>query len=355
VVAPILPRSRQNLFWCLQIGGWFLAIPFFTGIVMVAYADLGTAFQVAVLRQVTGFGLTLGLWLFYRRWPAAYFQLAPHAWKIVLGCVVVTGIDYLLMGLSRELLALPAVDEAVLRGAAIMRFAVFVAWSALYFGIRQELESRETELRLARAEAANREAELQLLRAQMNPHFIFNALNTIIAEAEENSAAAIETTHAVADYLRYSLSQRAHRAPLGSELEAMTNYLRVERTHHGEQRLAWEINASPEARAAYAPTAFVQPLIENALKYGLRTSPLPMQLRVLATVSGDELSVVVENSGAWVPPSPDGESRDSTGIGLTNLRRRLVLLCGEQTRLDVTTPPGFVRIEVRLPLTPTAA
>lgn len=317
---------------------------------MVAYADLGTALQVAVLRQVTGFGLTLGLWLLYRRWPAAHFQLAPHAWKIVLGCVIVTGIDYLLMGLSRQLLALPPVDEAVLRGAAIMRFAVFVVWSALYFGIRQELETRETELRLARAEAANRESELQLLRAQMNPHFIFNALNTIIAEAEENSAAAIETTHAVADYLRYSLSQRAHRAPLGSELDAMTNYLRVEHTHYGEKRLAWEINATPEARAAYAPTAFIQPLIENALKYGLRTSTLPLQLRVTANVANEELSVVVENSGVWIVPSPDGESRDSTGIGLTNLRRRLVLLCGEQARLDITTPAGFVRIEVRLPL-----
>lgn len=316
---------------------------------MVAYDDLGTAFQVAVLRQATGFGLTLGLWQLYRRWPAAQFQLAPHVWKILLGCAVVTGIDYLLMGLSRHMLALPPVDDAVLRGAAILRFAVFVAWSVLYFGIRQELESRETELRLAQAEAANREAELQLLRAQMNPHFIFNALNTIIAESEGN-AAAIETTHAVADYLRYSLSQRAHLAPLGRELDAMTNYLRVEHTHHGEQRLVWEINATPAARAAYAPTAFVQPLIENALKYGLRTSALPLQLRVSAAVSGKELSVVVENSGEWIVPSPEGESGDSTGIGLTNLRRRLVLLCGEHARLNVTTPAGMVRIEVRLPL-----
>jgi LytS/YehU family sensor histidine kinase len=130
----------------------------------------------------------------------------------------------------------------------------------------------------------------------------------------------------------------------------MTNYLRVEHTHHGQQRLVWEINATPGARAAYVPTAFVQPLIENALKYGLRTSKPPLQLRILATVSGGELSVIVENSGEWIVPSPDGESRDSTGIGLANLRRRLVLLCGGQARLSVTTPAGLVRVEVRLPL-----
>jgi hypothetical protein len=272
MVAPTTPRSRRRLFWLLQVGGWLLAIPFFTGIVMVVFSDPGTALKVGVVRQVAGFGLTLGLWRIYRRWPATHFQLAQHAWQILLGCIIVTGADYLLGEAGRYLLSLQPLPDAVVRGSIFIRFAVFVAWSAFYFVIRQELESRETELRLARVEAVNREAELQLLRAQMNPHFIFNALNTIVAEAEENSAAVIATTHAVADYLRYSLSHRAHRAPLGDELDAMANYLQVERTHLGEQQFTWQITAGADARAALTPTAFVQPLIENAVKYGLRTS-----------------------------------------------------------------------------------
>ncbi|MBK8857502.1 MAG: histidine kinase [Opitutaceae bacterium] len=350
MVEPASPRTRRRLFWQLQVGGWLLAIPFFTGIVMVVFSDPATALKVGVVRQFAGFIVTLGLWRIYRRWPAARFELAQRAWQIVLCCIAATGIDFLLGEAGRNLLSLPSLPETVLRGSLFLRFAVFGAWSALYFVIRQELESRETELRLARVEAVNREAELQLLRAQMNPHFIFNALNTIVAEAEENSAAVIATTHAVADYLRYSLSHRAHRAPLGDELDAMANYLRVERTHLGEQQFNWQITAAADARAALTPTAFVQPLIENAVKYGLRTSPPPLQLRVTATVLGNELSVVVENSGRWIQRRPGEETADSTGIGLANVRRRLVLLCGENARLDITSPDGFVRIEARLPL-----
>ena len=350
MVEPASPRTRRRLFWLLQAGGWLLAIPFFTGIVMVVFPDFATALKVGLVRQLAGFLVTLGLWRIYRRWPAARFELAKRAWQIVLWCVVATGTDFLLGEAGRQLLSLPSLPDTVLRGSLFLRFAVFGAWSALYFVIRQELESRETELRLARVEAVNREAELQLLRAQMNPHFIFNALNTIVAEAEENSAAVIATTHAVADYLRYSLSHRAHRAPLGDELDAMANYLQVERTHLGEQQFTWQITAGADARAALTPTAFVQPLIENAVKYGLRTSPPPLQLRITATVQGNELSVVVENSGKWIHRQPGEETYDSTGIGLTNVRRRLVLLCGENARLDITSPDGLVRIEARLPL-----
>lgn len=350
MAAPASPRTRRRLFWLLQTGGWLLAIPFFTGLVMVVFPDTGTALTVGVIRQLVGFMLTLGLWRIYRRWPAAHFSLVKHVWPIVLCCVLATGVDFLLGEASRQLLSLPTMPEAVLRGSLFLRFAVYGSWSALYFFIRQELESRETELRLARVEAVNREAELQLLRAQMNPHFIFNALNTIVAEAEENSAAVIATTHAVADYLRYSLSHRAHRGPLGDELDAMANYLQVERTHLGEQQFNWQITAAADARAALTPTAFVQPLIENAVKYGLRTSPPPLQLRVTAAVQGNELSIVVENTGKWIQRQPGEEAYDSTGIGLNNVRRRLMLLCGDTARLDITSPDGLVRIEARLPL-----
>ena len=249
----------------------------------------------------------------------------------------------------RSLMTLPILPEYALRGSFFVRLAVYVAWSALYFGIRQELEGHAQELDLARAEAAARDAELQLLRAQVNPHFVFNALSSIVGHAEDNPAAVIETTYAVSDYLRYSLSQREHRAPLGDELAAMGNYLRVERMSRGEKKFHWVIDASIDAGAALAPTALVQPLVENAIKYGVRTSPLPLRLRVEAQVVGKELIVAVENTGRWMEPGEDGGLPASTGIGLANVRRRLVLLCGERAKLNVHTPEGRVRVEVRIP------
>lgn len=350
-MTPAPNRSRRSLFWLLQTGGWLIAIPVFVLVLLAVFTDPVQAFLVGTIRQVMGFGITLVLWRIYRRWPPREFQFAQHAWKIALGCIFATLADFVLAEVIRSVLTLPALPEYALRGSFFVRLAVYVAWSALYFGIRQELESHAQELELVRAEAAARDAELQLLRAQVNPHFVFNALSSIVGHAEDNPAAVIETTYAVSDYLRYSLSQRAHRAPLGDELAAMGNYLRVERLARGEQKFDWSIDTTLDAGAALAPTALVQPLVENAIKYGTRTSPLPLRIRVTAAVAGRELVVVVENTGRWLEP---GEGRDlpSTGIGLTNLRRRLTLLCGPQAGLTVLPTGDGVRVEVRLPHVP---
>ena len=343
------PRSLRKLFWLLQTGGWLLVVPVSASMALLVFTDPGTIFLFSVLRQILGFGLTLALWRFYVRWSPASFSLSRYLWQIALACVVVSAADVLLTHAWMQAFALPPLPDLIERGTLFSRLAMYVAWSALYFAIRQELESQNTELRLAQAEAANRESELQRLRSQVNPHFLFNALGSIIAQTETNPGAVADTTRAVANYLRYSLSHGAHHAPLGEELDAMASYLRVETASQGPERLQWNIEASDEARLASVPTALVQPLIENAIKYGLRTSPPPLQLRVTARVTAGEVMLVVENTGRWITRAPGEQNRDSTGIGLGNLRRRLELLCGPAAKIDRTTPSGLVRLEVRLP------
>lgn len=347
---------NRRLFWTLQIGGWVLLIPVFIGFVLIIYPDLKTAAMIGVVRQAIGFGLTLGLWRVYRRWPPHGFRIARRAGWILLACIVATAADQAIASVLQHAVALAPPPELAARGAIFIRFLLYAGWSALYFTIRQELDAHAAALHLARAETAAREAELQLLRAQVNPHFLFNALNTIVAETEEHPAAVGDIARAVADYLRYSLRHGIHHAALGEELNAMSNYLSVEQAYRGRDRLDWKIEATDEARMTPAPTALVQPLVENAVKYGLRTSPRPLRLRIEASREDGALRVAVENSGAWVTRQPHGEARDSSGIGLNNLQRRLALLCGSGVRLEVTTPPGAVRIEVRVPVaTPVAA
>jgi LytS/YehU family sensor histidine kinase len=322
---------------------------------LLVFSDPGTILLFTVGRQVFGFCLTLVLWRYYLRWPATNFQIVRHALKVVLACALASLVDGVLTQLCVQAFHLPALPPVAERGAWFARFAMYVAWSALYFAIRWEIESRNTELRLARAEAENREAELQRLRAQINPHFLFNALGSIIAEAETNPPAVAPLTHAMADYLRYSLTHGMHQAPLGEELTAMASYLQVESASFGPGRLDWKIQAADDVRLAVVPTALVQPLIENALKYGRQTSPRPLRLRVSARVEGPEVVVAVENSGTWVARAPGEKSATSTGIGLGNVRRRLELLCGPAARLETATPDGHVRVEVRLPHLPPKA
>ena len=300
-------------------------------------------------RQGVGFLLSLGLWRFYRRWPATDFKIQQPLASILAACLTVTLIDFAAVEGLRRLFGQPPLPPLIFHGIWLLRAALYIAWTALYFLIRHQMEARNTAIRLARAEAASREAELLQLRAQMNPHFLFNALSNIIAQADQNPDAVAEATHAVADYLRYSLMHSTHYAPLGAELEAMRNYLRIETAVRGANRISWEIDASPECERAITPTALVQPLIENGIKYGMRTSPTPLRLRVEARVANERLRVAVENTGEWIERDP-GVRHDSTGIGLANLRRRLELLYEGDAQLTVSTPPGRIRIEVDLPL-----
>ncbi len=341
--------TSLRLFWSLQIGGWALLLPMTIGVTYSLYQDWRTVVLIAFMRQGFGFLITLGMWRIFRRWPAENFKLHHHAMTIGSVCVGATLLDVLAIDALRQALALPPLPDVLLRGIWFLRGAVYVGWTALYFLIRHQLHTHSTELRFARAEAVNREAELLQLRAQMNPHFLFNALSNIISQAEDNPKAVVETTHAMADYLRYSLSHNSHHAPLGAELDALRNYLEIERVVHGSDRLVWRIDATPESRRAITPTALVQPLIENAIKYGLRTSPRPLQLRVIARIEGGRVLIAVENSGHWVERDAENPRPDSTGIGLANLRRRLELLYGRDAGLVVSTPPGFIRIEVQLP------
>jgi sensor histidine kinase YesM len=344
-------QDRRRLFWKLQIAGWVVLMPILAILVAMVYADPATALLISFLRQSIGFGVTLGLWLVYRNWPAATFHWSAHAWQIAGCCLLATVADVLLAETLRRLLDITEPPAAIARGTIVLRLALYVAWSALYFSIRQELESRDSVLRAARSEADQHEVESHRLRAQLNPHFLLGSLLTIVQRAESDPPGVRMLAGALADYLRYTLRNSADFAPLGDELAAMTNYLRAAQINHATLGFAWNLEASPEARAALVPTALVQPLVENAIKYGAITSPVPLRVGITAGTEGDAVWLMVENTGTWVPaPSWESELDVAVGIGLANLRRRLELLYGDDAKVDVSDAAGRVRVEVRLPL-----
>lgn len=344
-------QDRSRLFWKLQITGWGVLVPILAILVAMVYADPATALLISFLRQSIGFGVTLGLWLVYRGWPAANFRWSAHAWQIAGCCLLATVADVLLAEFLRRLLDITEPPAAIARGAIVLRLALYVVWSALYFSIRQELEAHDSALRAARNEADQREVESHRIRAQLNPHFLLGSLRTIVQRAENDASGVRKLAGALADYLRYTLRNSADFTALGDELAAMTNYLRAAQINHATLGFAWNLEATPEARAALVPSALVQPLVENAIKYGAITSPVPLRVDITAGTEGDTVWLVVENTGTWVPaPSWESELDVAVGIGLANLRRRLELLYGDDARVDVSDAAGRVRVEVRLPL-----
>jgi len=225
-----------------------------------------------------------------------------------------------------------------------IRWSLYVVWCVLYFGILYWLETQHERLRIAERQAALLATELQVLRAQVNPHFLFNALNSLLAESN-HPASVQRITLALATYLRFSLRHENDTDILSVELDALESYLSVEKMRF-EENLDYSIESDDASRQASAPVALIQPLLENAIKYGQRSKIRPLKVRILTHVENQELVVQVINSGEWAQPG----SVSSTGVGLANLRRRLDLLYPDRASVTVSAADHEVCVSVKLSL-----
>lgn len=341
------PSFRNKLFWILQLIGW---VGVLFGIVAFAglnYMHWSLALLISGVRSAAGIGLTYLLRLVYRRLLSSGQSMLVIGLVAVVLCLVMANID---IELTRRVGSLAGLDmqsdlfEAYLTNSVVSRWVLYVFWTLMYFGINYWLDTQQIQLALARAEASAHASELKALKAQINPHFLFNALSSILAESGDNVKIR-NLTLALSDYLRFLLQQRKDQAELGQELEALESYLRVEKARF-EEKLVYSIDADAHARAALVPASLVQPLLENAIKYGQRTSPKLLTVRITAQVQDEFMVLMVSNSGTWVAP----ENNQSTKTGLANLRRRLELVYGEKATLEILTGEETVTLEVRLPV-----
>lgn len=263
--------------------------------------------------------------------------------------IVLMNIGFCLVGAAFwvEMIRLGATElpaEAPFVSLALARFYSLLLWNIGYFSISFFLNYRAVQFEVAEAKLAIRSSELQHLQSQLNPHFIFNTLALLQNRIGPESPGQ-EVIQMLSEHLRYSLAEARPLEPLGRELEALESYLELQRARFAGQ-LDCYIEASLGALNVLVPPMLVQPLLENAFKFGPRSSGMPLRVGVTASVEGGKLVIDVINSGRWV--APGGE--DSTGIGLANLRRRLFLLLGESATLELVQNPDTVVAELRLPV-----
>jgi hypothetical protein len=210
----------------------------------------------------------------------------------------------------------------------ILVFMVNVALFQLTFARRREFIQ---DRKLSDARTAAQQAQLMALRYQLNPHFLFNALNSISALiVTRRNEDAERMTEKLSTFLRNSLSADPGRlVPLEEELSLIEEYLDIEGVRFGE-RLDVEIECEPDAGAALVPSFIVQPLVENAIKHGVAPSRAPVRIRIAAAVEGEDLCIEVENGTSPVLE----EASFGAGVGLKNIRRRLEAVYGKRASLD---------------------
>ncbi|TFW20396.1 sensor histidine kinase [Massilia arenosa] len=225
---------------------------------------------------------------------------------------------------------------------------VFAAWTLLLFALDSAARVRAAERAAADAREAARLAELRALRYQVNPHFLFNVLNSLLGlVSAQRLAEAEQLIGELGRYLRHNLTMDAtQRITLADEVERQLGYLRIE-AHRFPDRMSVQVDIAPDAARVPVPALLLQPLVENAIKHGLARSTGLVEIRLRAFVRGGELALVVEDNAR--PEQQAGS--EGFGIGLANVAQRLNAEFGSAGRLQagVCTDGGF-RVELSLPV-----
>jgi hypothetical protein len=191
------------------------------------------------------------------------------------------------------------------------------------------------------------QAELRALQAQINPHFLFNALNTLYGTIDRTSYAARRLVLNLADIFRYFLQDNRAMIPLSEELHIVEAYLEIEALRLGD-RLSTELDVSESVGSTLIPVLSIQPLVENAVKHGVAAKPGRGRVSVRATETATGLQIVIEDTGQGFHQR-NTPSQNGTGLGLENVRRRLELCYGPAGRLDIESSDSGTKVAFTIP------
>ena len=239
--------------------------------------------------------------------------------------------------------------QTLVMGAFILLvagFPLYLTSAAGHYLVLALEASREAERRVLESEVGAREAELRALRAQLNPHFLFNSLNSINALVGSDPEGARRMCEHLGDFLRTTLALGARDdVALAEELELVERYLAIERVRFGE-RLRSRLDCPEALAACRVPPLLLQPLVENAVKHGVAALVEGGTIEITARRSGGTLVLTVEN-----PVDPDAPARSGAHLGLENVRRRLHAFGAEEAQLAAESDDERFRVTLTLPAT----
>jgi sensor histidine kinase YesM len=332
--------DKNRAFWNLHSAGW--------GGATALYAATGIAnnrpldFLLPVLiSSVTGYSISLLLSVVFRNvinqrplitWGATFFSvmLATMLYAYIDTWVVQTIVE----GADQTPFA-----QLVL-GALFKDGLLLGGWSALYYAINYFVRAEEQADQLLRLEAAATSAQLTMLRYQLNPHFLFNTLNSIstlvLLKQTEQANAMLSR---LSSFLRFTLINEAEaKVTLSQEVETLKLYLDIEKMRF-EERLRTEFDIDDDVTEALVPSLLLQPLVENAIKYAVTPQEDGADISINARRVGERVRIIVADTGPGLQSSlPDPKL--STGVGMANTRERLLQAYGDDQRFDSYTRSG---------------
>lgn len=344
--------NKNKAFWNLQIAGWTGAFLLRSVSGLVNGQDISFVMLIMV-ETITGFSISSILSPIYRNlinrrpliaWGGSAVILA---FAVFVFAFIVAWANSLFRGDTETAFT------ALLIGFLIYPLTLLGAWSALYYAINLFLQVEEQADRLERLGAQATSAQLAMLRYQLNPHFLFNTLNsisTLVLLQQTEAANAMLTRLSV--FLRHTLvTEPGGKVTLEQEMETLRLYLSIEKMRF-EERLQTEFEIEPAAAKALLPAMLLQPLVENAIKYAVSPLEEGAQISVVARHVGRRLRIAVTDTGPGPPAdredrkvssalehfSGTGAHSESTGVGLANIRDRLAQAYGDDHLFEIRAP-----------------
>ncbi len=334
-------KSRNGWFFYLLI---WVPIGFMLGLVLSVYGHLKFWEAVSVTGPLT---LVLAIdcltpWYTCRAWPLN--RLTPirivlnHFAAAMFVSAIVLAIAPLIVMLAARIF--PGLDtrfQSATPALAGMIFLFYLLSIALHYVVISVEAGKQ-------AEVLSREAELKALKAQINPHFLFNSLNSISALTAIDPKRAREMCIRLSDFLRNSLRLGEKiTIPFGEELSLTSSYLDVEQIRFGS-RLRVENSFDPAASDCEVPPLLVQPLVENAIKHGIASLSDGGEIRMSSQVADQKLRFSIENAF-----DPDAPATRKSGFGLVNVRSRLAARYGAAARLDIQVENNIFKVVMTVP------
>ena len=352
--------NKNQAFWRLQFAGWGGAM-LLRAMSSVANAQPLSFLVLVLIATITGFSISLILAVIYRQLigqrPLVTWGLTALVLPFAVGINAFVNAWVIWLYRSES----EAGFAQLLLGVFYLDATLLGAWSALYYAINFYLQVEEQNDQLIQLENQATSAQLAMLRYQLNPHFLFNTLNsisTLVLLKQTEPANAMLSR--LSSFLRYTLiNEPTGRVTVAKEVETLKLYLDIERMRF-EERLRTTFRIGPETETLLLPSLLLQPLVENAIKYAVSAQEMGAEITIATQLVGQRLRITVSDTGPGLQSKTtgnrlsgmtfDGGEPVSTGVGLTNIRDRLAQAYGEDHRFDTVDPPeGGFAVVIEIP------
>jgi signal transduction histidine kinase len=342
-------EDKARAFWMLQAAGWsgYLLLRTVSSISNTLSVE---NILLPIIESIVGYCLTLllsTLYGSYRRMPRITGILLTLG-TLALATVIYAVLDAFTYSLIK--LADPGISISLVLATLFLNFTVLAGWSALYFGINFYLIVEQQIDQMQALELQASSAQLAMLRYQLNPHFLFNTLNSIstLVLLKQTERANVMLSR-LSSFLRYTLANEptAH-VTLAQEVETLKLYLEIEKMRF-DDRMRPHFDIDARVAKARLPSLLLQPLVENAIKYAVTPQEEGADITITARLTGERVQIAVSDTG---PGLIEAKPRPtlSTGVGLANIRERLVQAYGPDHRFDARTNPGEgFSVEIEIP------